>query len=523
MKAQGVAERTPIFTDREKVLLSCLILLKVGINFYFNAVSGFHRDEYLYLAFGDHPAWGYFSVPPFIGVISFLVEMASNGSNFWARFLPAIAGGLSVFIIALIVKEAGGKLFALAMACMAFIFSPIYLRVNSLLQPVSFDVLFWLLSMFLILRMLRTKDTRLWYPVFITWGVGFLNKYLIAILIIATLGALLLSRDRKLLFTRSFLIGGLVSLLMILPNLLWQYNHNFPVFHHLRELNDTQLVNVRPADFLIDQLVFNMPFILPLLFGLAAMLFFRPLSHLKPLASIYFIILAILLVTHGKNYYTIGYYPVLFGVCASIAERFFSDGWKFLRYIVLPLVFLLNLPFIPVLAMPFMSYEKIAAYTRALPVFEAGTRWEDGQLHEVPQDFADMTGWKELFTIVDDEYSRLSADEKKKTVVYAENYGQAGSIKYYGKSRGIPEPVSFSDNFLLWAPDNLDGITAVIYVNFDDGDTRKLFMDVTQAGEVRSPYFRENGLKVFVCRDPVPEFYSVYREKAARLKNDFIK
>ena len=70
MKAQGIAERTPIFTDREKVLLSCLILFKVGINFYFNAVSGFHRDEYLYLAFSDHPAWGYLSTPPFIGVIS---------------------------------------------------------------------------------------------------------------------------------------------------------------------------------------------------------------------------------------------------------------------------------------------------------------------------------------------------------------------------------------------------------------------------------------------------------------------
>ena len=39
-------------------------------------------------------------------------------------------------------------------------------------------------------------------------------------------------------------------------------------------------------------------------------------------------------------------------------------------------------------------------------------RWEDGKDHELPQDFADMLGWKELAIKVDSIYSKLPGKEK---------------------------------------------------------------------------------------------------------------
>src|SRR5690606_41086382 len=54
-------------------------------------------------------------------------------------------------------------------------------------------------------------------------------------------------------------------------------------------------------------------------------------------------------------------------------------------------------------------------------------RWEDGRDHPIPQDFADMLGWKEQASKVDSVHSTLSGA----TLVLCDNYGQAGAINFY--------------------------------------------------------------------------------------------
>ncbi|MEO6038667.1 MAG: hypothetical protein ABIQ93_09660, partial [Saprospiraceae bacterium] len=57
---------------------SRIVLFFVAVKVLFHLVTaqslGFHRDELLYQALGRHPAWGYWSNPPFTGLISWLSQ-----------------------------------------------------------------------------------------------------------------------------------------------------------------------------------------------------------------------------------------------------------------------------------------------------------------------------------------------------------------------------------------------------------------------------------------------------------------
>ena len=73
-------------------------------------------------------------------------------------------------------------------------------------------------------------------------------------------------------------------------------------------------------------------------------------------------------------------------------------------------------------------------------------RWEDGQDHALPQDFADMRGWRELAAKVDAAYAALPNTDQ--TLVLCDNYGQAGAINYYSE-KGI-QAVSFNADYVNW-------------------------------------------------------------------------
>ncbi len=73
-------------------------------------------------------------------------------------------------------------------------------------------------------------------------------------------------------------------------------------------------------------------------------------------------------------------------------------------------------------------------------------RWEDGKDHALPQDFADMLGWKELAAKTDRVFTRIGDPER--TLVLCDNYGQAGAINFYSK-KGI-QAVSFNADYINW-------------------------------------------------------------------------
>lgn len=104
----------------------------------------------------------------------------------------------------------------------------------------------------------------------------------------------------------------MLAFVLILPNLLWQYQNNFPVVHHMKELADTQLVNVNRLDFIRSQFLFFPGTNIIILIGIFALIRYEPFKKYRLLFWSFFITLSIFLFLKAKDYYAIGIYPVYF-------------------------------------------------------------------------------------------------------------------------------------------------------------------------------------------------------------------
>jgi len=132
--------KKPLFLPYLFVLLAvkALIHLMAILNDY-----GLHRDEYLYLAEGDHLLWGYMEGPPIIGWIAGL-STSVLGSSIWAAKFPVLLIGLlSIWLILELIREMGGGRTAQLIGGVGWLFSPIFFGSNHLFQPVSFNQYCW--------------------------------------------------------------------------------------------------------------------------------------------------------------------------------------------------------------------------------------------------------------------------------------------------------------------------------------------------------------------------------------------
>ncbi|MCG8697067.1 MAG: glycosyltransferase family 39 protein, partial [Bacteroidales bacterium] len=426
--------------SNEWFLITGLALIKLLIHLLTNTNYELHRDAFLYYSLGEHLDWGYLSVPPFIAILSKISVVLFGKTVFALRFFPAIIGSLSIVIMAKMVKELNGGRWAIVVAATAFILSPSFLRSNTLFQPVSFNQFFWLLSAYLILKLINSGNPKIWLGIFVVFGIAFLTKYSITFFILSFLLALLLTKHRNFFLSKYFIIGGTIGCIIILPNLLWQYNHNWPVISHMSELQETQFVNVSMSGFFIDQLMMNLPGLFIWLSGLIVVFVLKIERKYILFAYIYLFTVLIILLFRGKSYYTLGLYPILFAIGGYAVEKYYKP---YLKYALMAFVLIIATPMLPY-SLPLFSHERISELSKNTAEFT--NRWEDGKIHHLPQDYADMIAWKELADLVIITYKKLSDTDKRKCLIYADQYCTAGAIFFYGKSHGLPEPISFNDN-----------------------------------------------------------------------------
>jgi 4-amino-4-deoxy-L-arabinose transferase-like glycosyltransferase len=413
---------------------SRFILIFVALKVVLNAVAisrfGFHRDEFLHLVLADHLDWGYKEVPPFIAVLAKISLAVFGDSVFAARVFPTIAGALIVWLTGRIVVELGGKRFAITTACLALIFAPAFVASNYLFQPVVFDQLWWVLTVWLFCKYLNTADVRYLYWLGAAVGLGMLTKYTMAFFTGSLIIGILISNERKLLFNRHVIISALIAVLIFLPNIIWQFAHHLPVITHMKELRATQLDYVKPSDFIIQQLLVNGPSLFIWLTGFFFLLFAFKLRRFRYLAIAYVLIFLFLLYMDGKSYYIFGAYPMLFAAGGFALEKMIQRSWVVLRIAAILLFILPNLLLLP-LFLPVLSLDRtVAAFkyaTARMPFLNFAVTWEDQKQHPLTQDYADMLGWEEMAKKAADAYHSLTPEQQKHAQIYADNYGEAGA------------------------------------------------------------------------------------------------
>jgi hypothetical protein len=457
------------------------------------------RDEFLHLDQADHLAWGYLSVPPLTSWISVLISWLGN-SVFWIRFFPALFGVFTLILIWDLVDRLGGNLFAKSLAAVGMLCSAL-IRLNILYQPNSVDILCFTLMFYTLIRYIQSGKDRWLYLLGISFALGFLNKYTIVFLAIGLFPALALTR--RSIFQSKNLYGALaLALLLILPNLLWQYQNGFPVLTHMRLLSSSQLVNNSRVGFLMDQLLFFYPSLFIWLAGLVSVLVGKRNSEFRFLGLTILITLGVFIFFQAKGYYAIGLYPVLlaFGAVwiADFLVEFKSIYGVIAKSSLLALPPLLFLPALPLIH-PFYSPEEIMKNPPDYGKLGLN-RWEDGLEHPIPQDFADMLGWSELATLVDSAYRLMP--EKGRTLILCDNYGQAGAINFYSKIEGL-EAFTMNADYLYWLNLEEPVENLILVWEADEKITLReldIFEEYREIGKITHPLAREKGTTVHFLR-----------------------
>jgi hypothetical protein len=490
--------------------LLIFVAIKVGLNLLAMSHFGFHRDELLHLALGDHLDWGFKEVPPFIAVLAKITTTLFGSSVFAARIFSTLCSGLIIWFTGQIVIELGGRKFAITLACLALIFSPAFAASGYLFQPVVFDQLWWVLSAYLLIRYINTSSPVYLYLLGAVIGIGLLTKYTMAFFAIALILGLLITKQRKILWNRHILFAALIALLLFLPNIIWQFLHHLPVITHMKALRAEQLNYISPSDFIKQQLVVNGIALFVWLIGFGFLLFSTRLRKFQFLAFAFIIIFIFLLEMNGKNYYLFGAYPMLFATGGYGFERWLKTRAYVIRTATVVLFTLPNLLLFPLVLPIFSLNQTLAVFSFAgknMPFLNFAATWEDHKLHPLTQDYADMFGWDEMTDKVAKAYNSLTPEQQKNTQIYADNYGEAGAIHHFGKKYNLPDIVSLNSSFTLWAPDNLDA-HYIIYVDDQNGGNIKKFESsiesYTKIGEVESPYAVEKGTGIFLLVNPKP-------------------
>lgn len=486
--------------NKKAIILSGFIILKFVLQYILISPEyDLQRDEYLHLDQANHLAWGYVSVPPVTSWISWIIQLFGN-TVFWVKFFPALFGALTIVVVWKAIEELKGNLFALVLGATCILFSAL-LRLNILYQPNSLEVLCWTTFYFLLIKYIRTENTKWLFIAAIVFAIGFLNKYNIVFLLLGLIPAILITEQRRVFARKEFYFALLFAILIISPNLLWQYQNGFPVLHHLKELSDTQLVNVDRMGFLKEQVLYFIGSLFAIVAGLYALLLYQPFRKYRFFFWSIIFTLLIFLYFKAKGYYAIGLYPVYISFGAVYLSQILRTGWR--RYLqpvtlIIPVVL-----FIPMYRAFFPNHSPAYIVQNSKAYKSLGLlRWEDGKDHYLPQDFADMLGWKELALKVEAVCSKLP--DMDHTLILCDNYGQAGAINYYTHNKKITAS-SFNADYNNWLPLDMNIKNVILVKEEDDEDKGRkteipLFDSVYLADKRINKFAREQEISIYVLK-----------------------
>jgi hypothetical protein len=151
------------------------------------------------------------------------------------------------------------------------------------------------------------------------------------------------------------------------------------------------------------------------------------------------------------------------------------------------------------LTVPVLSPENYIRYQKTLGL--EPPKAENQPTGPLPQHFADEFGWEEMAREVGRVYNALPPEQRAKTAIFANSYGQAGAIDFFGAKYGLPKAISNHQSYWLWGPRDYTGESVIVLGSDGTGD-REHFASVEVVGRTYHPYSRrDEHFDIFLCRD----------------------
>ena len=491
------------FAFNDLTILVLLAVARLAVHLLTNHQYGFHRDELAMLDDARFLAWGYVAYPPFTALIGRLALELFGPALVGVRLMAALAQSIAMVLTGLMARELGGSRRAQVVAALAAAIAPMALIMGAMFQYIAFDYLWWVLIAYLMIRLLKSDDPRWWPGIGAAIGVGMLTKYTLAFYLAGLVIGVLFTAARRYLKSPWLWGGVALSVLIWLPNLVWQFQHSFISLRFLADIHARDVQIGRADGFLPMQLIVSAnPFTLPI--WLAGLFFYlrSPAGRrYRALGWMYLVPLVLLFSLQGRFYYLAPAYPMLLAAGAVAGDQWLNHlparGSR-LRQSIL---------------WGSLAAGAVVGGLLMLPIAPVNSSvWNITR--EVHDNFVEQIGWPELVATVADIYAGLPADEQTQAGILAGNYGEAGAINLYGPNYGLPEAISGINSY--WPRGYGDPPPQVLIVlGFSRQTAEQFFNTCELAGQITNPFGVENEETrfhpdIFVCRglrQPWPELW----------------
>ena len=464
---------------------------------------GFHRDELATLDDARRLAWGYIAYPPitpFFGRLS-LTLFGTSLAGF--RFFAALAQSGAVLLTGLMAREMGGRRAAQLVAALAAV--PYCLGGGALMQYVSFDYFFWALAAYFMVRLLKSENPRWWIGIGSAIGLGMMSKYTMVFLIAGIAAAVIVTDARQFLKNKWLWYGVAVSLLIFLPNLIWQAQHHFVSLDFLRNIHARDIRIGFTNYFLPRQLSMTLLAFPLWIAGLYFYLFSVQDRKYRPLAWMFLVPLAIFIIVKARGYYFAPAYPMLYAAGSVWGQEWLAtlraNAARTIRIAVWTA----------------LAIDIIVVAALALPLAAINSKWGKIAI-KINGNFRDAIGWPELVQTLAQIRNSLPEAERERTAVLAANYGEAGAVNLLGPQYGLPPAISGGNSF--WAHGYGDPPPeTVIVVGFTRPFVERNFASCQLVAKIWNEYGVENEETrdhpdIYVCRglrQSWPEFWKNFQ------------
>jgi hypothetical protein len=262
---------------------------------------------------------------------------------------------------------------------------------------------------------------------------------------------------------------------------------------------DGRDVALSPFEFFAQQFLLIHPLNAPIwIVGLLALLLARRFKQYRFLGWCYVATFTAFVVLKGKNYYLAPIYPMLLAAgSVVIASAIESSRLLWVKVLLIALLLAGGAWFAP-LVVPVLPVDQFISYMNKLP-FKV-PRTEHG--HEralLPQHYADQFGWEEMAATTAQAWSRLAPEERSDCGIFAQNYGEAGAIDFFGRRYGLPPVLSGHQTYFLWGPRGYSG-NCLVVVGDNKERLAQLFDYVELVGISDNRYALERNVPVFICK-----------------------
>jgi 4-amino-4-deoxy-L-arabinose transferase-like glycosyltransferase len=470
---------------------------------------GYFRDELYFIACSDHLAAGYVDFAPLAAWILKVNRVIFGDSLYALRWLVGFAHGGEVVLTGMLVRELGGKRFAVLLSALGVALAPVMIGNATRYSMNAFEPLFWMSAIYLLLRVMNGGDERLLMGLGLACGLGVENKHSTLFFIAALLLALAITPQRRLFASKWFWAAVGIALLLVLPNFIWQIRHDYPTYvdlHNVKVMHKN--VELPPIPFIIQQIMMLNPMLCILWIPGLWFLFFNSDGKKYRVAGFTFLFFFLeLLLMKGKDYYVAPIYPILFAAGAVLWETRTQLRFHWFRYVLIALALVGGAISAPIV-LPILPPAKAAAYAEKLGATKQKT--EIGMHSQLPQHFADEFGWPELVEKTAQLYHSLPPEEQAKTAILGGSYGDAGAIDFFGAKYGLPKSISAHQNYWYWGPREYTG-ESVILLHWPRSSAERHCTTVVEGPKLDDPWsMEEEQYTIWLCKGmkpPLQEFW----------------